>query len=530
VASATAPPSTAKSSVSTDPLYTDAVAQAKAALAAAQAPVQGQQAASDAYYKSRAQDATDEATALSNLLKGIGPATQQTYDTAAQNQGLLATGFSHGMQDALQGNTDNLNAMLDKLGQNVKLDSHAQEAGDVTYGLGGYIPGSTFTREGAAFGAAADQLPATALLRGQDNAEAQRQTGDSEHAKFDAQLADMASKLPGDVQSNYEKLQSLALQNKRFALAVQNQKFTQALKIANQKLAVAKYNTDVQYKNANLKLSAARINLESQKFARQQVTQDRSYALSLARLGIEQKRLQLSATQQEYKLQNGGLTTGQITKYKSLAQGLAMQAFASQNKATKQPVSYKEALASILQRQVPLSVAQAALDAAGFKPGVRGAPSLHDQQQIIADIHFSQSPYSSVATSVGGLGKTQAMGEISSGAVGRGLDPQAVLAVASMEGLGGGVGDNNSSFGPWQLHVGGAFPRSVWDSLGHDPAKANEWAWSPQGINYALDQIAKVAHGLTGEAAIVNIVRRFERSANQPAEIAGASRAYRGRR
>ena len=41
------------------------------------------------------------------------------------------------------------------------------------------------------------------------------------------------------------------------------------------------------------------------------------------------------------------------------------------------------------------------------------------------------------------------------------LDPKAVLGVASREGgiEWGGVGDNGTSFGPWQLHIGGAMPK-----------------------------------------------------------------------
>lgn len=101
----------------------------------------------------------------------------------------------------------------------------------------------------------------------------------------------------------------------------------------------------------------------------------------------------------------------------------------------------------------------------------------------------------------------------------KGLDPNAVLAVASQEGLGGGIGDSGTSFGPWQLHQGGALPSSV-GNLGADVAQA--WAWSQDGINYALDQMAGVAKGLTGTQAVTTIVTQFERPANPQAEIQGA--------
>lgn len=97
-----------------------------------------------------------------------------------------------------------------------------------------------------------------------------------------------------------------------------------------------------------------------------------------------------------------------------------------------------------------------------------------------------------------------------------GVDPRAALAVASSEGLSGGVGDAGTSYGPFQLHRGGALP------AGRDRV----WAESPAGIEYALRQIAGVAKGLSGPAAIEAIVRKFERPADPTGEIARASQAY----
>lgn len=101
-----------------------------------------------------------------------------------------------------------------------------------------------------------------------------------------------------------------------------------------------------------------------------------------------------------------------------------------------------------------------------------------------------------------------------------GLDPNAVLAIARQEGLSGGVGDHGTSFGPFQLHEGGALPRGI------PLNRAQAWAESPAGINYALSRINSVAHGLRGQAAVSAISQRFERPANPAAEIAGAMRDY----
>jgi hypothetical protein len=120
-------------------------------------------------------------------------------------------------------------------------------------------------------------------------------------------------------------------------------------------------------------------------------------------------------------------------------------------------------------------------------------------------------------------GNPQAVSYITSKAASLGLDPAAVLAVARQEGWGGGVGDSGTSFGPWQLHQGGALPQGI--SL----ASAHQWAWSQQGLDYALQQMASVARGLRGQAAVNAIVNRFERPANPGGESSRAWANYGGR-
>lgn len=106
----------------------------------------------------------------------------------------------------------------------------------------------------------------------------------------------------------------------------------------------------------------------------------------------------------------------------------------------------------------------------------------------------------------------------------RGLDPEAVLAVGAVEGLGGGIGDNGTSFGGWQLHEGGALPAR----FNGNPKAAHAWAWSAPGVEYALDRMDDVAAGLTGDKAIDAIVRKFERPADPSTEVAKAAGFYGG--
>lgn len=101
------------------------------------------------------------------------------------------------------------------------------------------------------------------------------------------------------------------------------------------------------------------------------------------------------------------------------------------------------------------------------------------------------------------------------------LDPYAVAAVSLAEGGGrfGAVGDGGTSYGPFQLHVGGALP----------PGRNAAWANSPDGVLYAMQHMASSgAAGLHGLSAIRAIVTRFERPAAPGAEVARAWGTYRG--
>lgn len=104
-----------------------------------------------------------------------------------------------------------------------------------------------------------------------------------------------------------------------------------------------------------------------------------------------------------------------------------------------------------------------------------------------------------------------------------GLDPNAVLAIGSVEGysaLHGGtsIGDNGTSFGPFQLHEGGALPKG----------KDSNWAHSAAGIDYALRRMSAVARGLQGQAAVQAISSRFERPADVSGEVSKAMQFYGG--
>ncbi len=161
-------------------------------------------------------------------------------------------------------------------------------------------------------------------------------------------------------------------------------------------------------------------------------------------------------------------------------------------------------------------------------------PNFYHGQPDPSHVQLSANPNSSGQS---GSPSGASAGDVSSiiyrDAVARGLDPRAVLAVVSHEGgffepQQGGHYDPDTqghpgwSYGPFQLRSPGALP--VPSSGAHGPGEA--YAWSTEGIDYALDQIAKVAKGKTGAAAIDAIVSGFEKPGNIPGEEASSKATY----
>lgn len=112
------------------------------------------------------------------------------------------------------------------------------------------------------------------------------------------------------------------------------------------------------------------------------------------------------------------------------------------------------------------------------------------------------------------------------GAKTRNLDLNALLAIAGHEGASGRIGDGGHAFGPFQLNNAGGVLTGKFQ--GETPEQINQWAWSPAGIKYAEDGIARVAGGQRGAQAIKSIATGFERPANVGAEISDALAHYGG--
>jgi hypothetical protein len=101
-----------------------------------------------------------------------------------------------------------------------------------------------------------------------------------------------------------------------------------------------------------------------------------------------------------------------------------------------------------------------------------------------------------------------------------GVDTLAAVANVLHEGWQGAIGDGGLAYGPFQDHLTQYADRPFYGK-GANNAAVNAWAWSDNGIAYAIRSMVNgrpSAKGLTGHPAVYAIVYGFE----QPADEKGA--------
>lgn len=196
---------------------TDEVAGTRvdADLARLYAALDAQQAASDRAAAAQAAQIQGLTQAEANMLRGVGPAVDQTYKGAADDTSAYAKAYAMGMRASEEKAQAEANRLLQQ--NNAPAGQMLQPSGadQVLYGTEGYIPASTLRTQGAAFSSAAHMLPQTAFGRGRlslqaaqtDAAERQRQLSDRRF-EIDAQRPSlMSAELDRIRNKNFEREQ-----------------------------------------------------------------------------------------------------------------------------------------------------------------------------------------------------------------------------------------------------------------------------------------------------------------------------------
>lgn len=381
---------------------------------AAQLPQQtliNQQAARSAAQAQAQQSSTQQGyDALAQILKSIGPATQQGYQSAAGDTAAYARGMSDGFAHLQSQTQGEAGQVLGLSGGSTAQVPMANLGGTGTtnalYDLNGYIPAAGLEREGAAFGAAADRLPASAAGQGwQERLKIAAQQAQDQQG-FRDQQSTLAAQIPGLRQSALSNIQTQQNQlGSNFQTQLQN---TASNKLAEQRNAIsmitatetnpdgsltpkgradiaAQTGTDpvtgkptlaavraqTQATQADARLAISQANL-----TRQEKRDAHSYSAQLKRLGIEATNTAIRFAQIQSKAKAGGFTPIQTQKFKGLATTIAYNSrngFTDAKNVTHPKLSYQDAILEGEKEGVPLKYLLAEMNRA-YQPGIQGRP------------------------------------------------------------------------------------------------------------------------------------------------------------
>lgn len=199
-------------------LGTQATTQANAALAPEKAEVERQRAIAAQRAKNDQAAMLGLASTVAEMQKGLVPGAAAPYAAAAGQIGDLAQGFSAGVAERLAAG-QGANAEF-AAGQGAQATPAVDPTAvkDVTYGLGGFVPGASLAAQGAAAGAWAQSVPAitAAALKGDyQRALFEAKSQDDEYAQ---QLIATAAKFPQLRDAALQELRTYELQKGQAAL------------------------------------------------------------------------------------------------------------------------------------------------------------------------------------------------------------------------------------------------------------------------------------------------------------------------
>lgn len=303
--------------------YTDSYAHQLSGMDAG-APYQGaeqQQAAVDAALRgSLAGGGTDLASQLASRLAAL----QGSSGAAAlgqEGQALAGQGAAAGNTELAQGS-----AALENL-------------------IGRHAAASSFSRK----------LPGLAKLSGLQGLKQAEGNAQQEIAQG---TLSTEGELPNIVQQIRSSRQAQA------ALKAENAYRGAELAQGQQRIGIEGFNAKTSRFRANVSAQqgAQRLQISAQSLAQRTLSQNRSYRVSLANLGVSQKNAQLKWMTAQAKLQGGGYTPNEL-------HGMQVQANAIASDASKHGASLQQVMHTMQLNDIPPSVAQKAAKLAGIPSG-----------------------------------------------------------------------------------------------------------------------------------------------------------------
>lgn len=339
----------------------------RAQIAAAEAPIQEQIKAEKAANLQRAQQQMGFAKAAAAIMQQAAPAIGNAYANAANSDAGYARALGTAVQAPITQSVDQNNAFLTKMGTPTGGLGTAAPVGDVSYGLEGYIPATSLQREGAAWESQAQLAPGNLLHAGQQQA-AETLGNDPTLASLQGDLAKLAATQP----EVYQKLLS----------AYQSERDKQiGLRQSQQRIGIESFRaqTSAQQGQERIGIAQQNANTSAERAAQTAFNENRNYKIALKRLGIAQRKEQISALASQAKLNSGGFTPDELTHIKNTAANMAVALFNGTKGDSTHPPSpkanYRFAMKYMITHGIPPTIADHELRAAGYRKGDgRGTP------------------------------------------------------------------------------------------------------------------------------------------------------------
>ncbi|MFA5052982.1 MAG: hypothetical protein WC565_02920 [Parcubacteria group bacterium] len=298
----------------------------------------------------RQQFINDLTATTAEMAKGYSPVVQQTYQQAGANQATFGRGFSDAFNQQQAQNAGSANQILEQSGApEAQQITTSTPAADVLYGVSGYLPASSFEREGAGWTSAAAKLPTTMASAGQQYLRQAQEQAEDVFEDIGAQRSQINLKRPGMIQ------EVLAMIQENRARAQQQQ--------FENMMAQQAFGLDVQQQSDLNAYRRAQLNQRQQ-----------SLNMQRERLTAQEKRWAKEA----------GLSPSDWLKLQQTSGKLAEEAHARKTRKVREkqpndtyksitvterkPKTYGEALAQQINAGIPEKMARQSLDRV-YKPG-----------------------------------------------------------------------------------------------------------------------------------------------------------------
>jgi hypothetical protein len=170
----------------------------------------------------------DRGMALAQALQqmNIPGRISEVYGNASADIGGLAQAFSGTLRDTAQADTAAQTRMLSGTGQEGAVRNQGENLGNVSYGLGGYIPARSMSESGAAFAAQAALEPSFAARIGQEKAAEVHASGLTEIDDYAKAIAEARAGAPELINELLGNQQDAALDDRKFRLSQQKEAYS----------------------------------------------------------------------------------------------------------------------------------------------------------------------------------------------------------------------------------------------------------------------------------------------------------------